>query len=77
MLEPLGATEAITDGYCSTPELNLVERYFVEITRKRIRRGTFRYVSDSSPRSTTTSARPTQIRNPSPGPPKPTTVERL
>jgi hypothetical protein len=30
MLEPLGATEAITDGYCSTPELNLVERYFAE-----------------------------------------------
>lgn len=40
----------------SSSWLNIVERWFRDITQRRIRRGTFRSVKDSSPPSTTTSS---------------------
>ena len=51
----------------SSSWLNLVERFFREITDRRIRRGIFRSVRDSPKLSTTSSNTTTTTRNPSYG----------
>ena len=55
----------------SSSWLNQIERWFAEITRKRIRRGTFRSVRDLIRRSTITSGSTTTIRAPFNGSPAP------
>jgi transposase len=47
--------------------INLVERWFAELTNKRIRRGVFRSVKELEAAIASTSARTTRIRHPSSG----------
>ena len=57
----------------SSSWLNLVERWFRELTDKALRRGVFTPCPTSSPKSRTTSPRTTTTPNHSYGPPPPTT----
>ena len=56
--------------------LNMVERFFRDLTENRLRRGVFRNVEELIGPSMTTSIITTRIPNPSSGPPRPTTSSK-